>query len=324
MTGNGRQALGLALSGVEQVLVPAFICTSVVQALEESGKAVKFYRVSEYLEADPDDLLPQIKSHAAVIWVHYFGFPQRLDLLKSLRDQSECIVIEDCAHAFLSSAGKQPLGSLGHYGFFSFRKTVPVTEGGALMLNRAAPGLPKAKRASNLKALKGSLDLTVRGLEIRLGFRLKALRTAFRARKALSTMAPANGLAQQKPAPLTCYLLARFDYEEIRRRRRENYRLLQKVLEGVPGLRPVFPSLPEGVCPMAFPLWVADRDCVQAALAQAGVEAYPWPDLPSRVGPEHLGGVSRMARRLLLLPIHQNVGAKSIERMGRVMRQAVG
>ncbi|MBI2161090.1 MAG: DegT/DnrJ/EryC1/StrS aminotransferase family protein, partial [Candidatus Rokubacteria bacterium] len=256
-TGNGRQALGLALSAVNRVLVPAFICRSVVEALEEWGKVVEMYNVNDDLTVDEDDLLQQAEGLKAVIWVHYFGFPQQLEVLQAIRSREKLLLIEDCAHGFLSQASHHPLGSFGHCGMFSFRKMVPVAEGGGLVVNAPLP-IPQngSFPSSLLRAAKPIVDLMVTEVEIRLGRRLKRLRKAVRARKAFSLGTQEGRAAPKTISPLTRHLLTRFDGQMIRQRRRANYLVLLHVLRGLRGVQVVFPVLPDGVCPMAFPLWV--------------------------------------------------------------------
>lgn len=55
----------------------------------------------------------------------------------------------------------------------------------------------------------------------------------------------------EKSLGLSRYLLERFDYQEIIRRRRENFEYL---LKNVDNFEPIFKKLPEGVCPLFFPI----------------------------------------------------------------------
>lgn len=321
-TANGRQAMGLAVSAVGRVLVPAFICRSVPHAIEALGKAVEFYGVRDDLTVDGDSLLREADGRKAVVWVHYFGFPLQLELLETLRSRGNLLVVEDCAHAFLSQAGDRPLGTFGHCGVFSFRKTVPVAEGGGLVVN-ASMSIPRnGGPPSYLRALKGTIDLMMSDVELRMGCRLRSLRKAVRARKAFTFTPNGGNTAAGTISPLTRYLLTRFDSQAIRQSRRANYLRLLQVLEGLRGVQTVFPILPDGVCPMAFPLWVDDRERLQAALLRAGVEAYPWPDLPDGLDPMLFRGVYRMAHRLLLLPLHQDLNGRHLRWIEQAVKTA--
>lgn len=79
------------------------------------------------------------KRTRAVLCTHYFGFPQALKALRALCDEHSVYLIEDCAHALFSCSGDGYLGTWGDASVFSLRKTLPVPNGGALVLNR--PGL---------------------------------------------------------------------------------------------------------------------------------------------------------------------------------------
>src|SRR6202007_3326877 len=59
-------------------------------------------------------------------------------------------------------------------------------------------------------------------------------------------------------------LLKRFDFVKIRTRRVENCRRLMTALEGA--VTPLWPDLPEGVCPLFYPILVRDKRAAADAL----------------------------------------------------------
>ena len=76
---------------------------------------------------------------AAVILVHYGGYPAEMDRIVEAAHRHGAIVIEDCAHALGASYhGRRP-GSLGDIGCFSFHTTKNITtlgEGGMVTFDR--------------------------------------------------------------------------------------------------------------------------------------------------------------------------------------------
>ena len=72
-------------------------------------------------------------------------------------------------------------------------------------------------------------------------------------------------------SPVSQRLLERFDYGDIRRRRVENYRRLAERLGG--DAVPVFRTLPDGVCPLFFPVLVDDKHETAERLRARGVDA---------------------------------------------------
>jgi hypothetical protein len=102
------------------------------------------------------------------------------------------------------------------------------------------------------------------------------------------------------------------EYGQIRYKRRENYLLMQQRLEGrVSMLRK---DLPEGVCPLFFPILVQDKHSAARALWQRGIGAVEfWNDeVPGAKG---AGGADALYLRahVLELPIHQNVTRLQVE-----------
>ena len=73
----------------------------------------------------------------AILVVHYFGFFSNVNDIVSLCKTFKVKVIEDCAHGFLSSHNNTDFGSFGDISIFSMRKTLPVSDGGALIINNS-------------------------------------------------------------------------------------------------------------------------------------------------------------------------------------------
>lgn len=105
-------------------------------------------------------------------------------------------------------------------------------------------------------------------------------------------------------------LIDRMDFAAIVHRRVENYRLLATLLAGE--ATPVFPVLPDGVCPLFFPLLVSDKHEAAEALRRRGVDALEFWNDSSDSGAE-MGSAARYLRKHVLeLPIHQDLSARHI------------
>ena len=62
----------------------------------------------------------------------------------------------------------------------------------------------------------------------------------------------------------------RSPHVEIARRRRQNYALLNEQLTGLSGAEPLYATLPNGACPLAFPLVVDEPESLLRELESAG------------------------------------------------------
>ena len=112
---------------------------------------------------------------------------------------------------------------------------------------------------------------------------------------------------------MTRYLLSTFDAESIINKRRVNYEIIRSALSDELGVEPLFKELPEGVCPLNFPLVVQDREYLRAYLKEmkidAGVwwkgyhEAFFWNEYPD---------ACYLKNNVLTLPIHQDMNEREM------------
>jgi len=141
---NGTQALECALKSAgigagDEVIVPAltFVATATAVALVNA--------VPIFVDVDPEsyDISPQAIEAAitdrtkAVIPVHNGGYPADMDSIMKIAEKHNLIVIEDAAHAHGSEWNGRRVGSIGHFGCFSFQmgKTLTCGEGGIVLTN---------------------------------------------------------------------------------------------------------------------------------------------------------------------------------------------
>jgi dTDP-4-amino-4,6-dideoxygalactose transaminase len=74
----------------------------------------------------------------AIVPVHYAGVACEMDTIMKIADKHNIYVIEDAAQGMMSSYKGKPLGTIGHFGTFSFHETKNYTsggEGGLLIIN---------------------------------------------------------------------------------------------------------------------------------------------------------------------------------------------
>ena len=71
----------------------------------------------------------------AIILVHLYGFPAKLNEIMEISNKYDIPIIEDAAEAIGSKYNNQPLGTFGEIGIFSFNgnKIITTSSGGALI-----------------------------------------------------------------------------------------------------------------------------------------------------------------------------------------------
>jgi perosamine synthetase len=314
--------------GPGPVLVPDYHNGNEVSAIRAAGTAVHFYPIGRNLEPDLDMLARLADStRARVLFViHYFGWPQPVKELLSFCHERSMLLVEDCALSLLSETLGRPLGSFGHYSSFCLYKTLPVPNGGVLVQNTGPhPALTRLATESCGALTVGGRTLELllewlRGrtygpgqaaftLKRRTGRLLNALRFP---RVPFGDIGFDLATVNLAPSPLSLRLLERFDYEFIRRRRRDNFCRLRDRLEGAVTLIPR--ELEEGMCPLLFPLLVADKPAAAKALRARGIDAQEfWNDGdPEARGPQHADAVF-LREHVLELPIHQDITAAQVD-----------
>ncbi len=143
----GRDALSLAarylrLSASDTVLLPVYTCQEVLGQFVKSTNVV-FYDIQPDLTIDPDEVRAKLKGSriSMMLMTNYFGFlqPYRNEIKEICADKGICL-IEDCAHSLLTERS----GEIGDLSVYSFRKILPISDGGGLKVNRKGePPAPK-------------------------------------------------------------------------------------------------------------------------------------------------------------------------------------
>ncbi|AVU30182.1 MULTISPECIES: aminotransferase class I/II-fold pyridoxal phosphate-dependent enzyme [Serratia] len=116
----------LGLQPGDQVLIPAFTCQCVTNALTYNGVEARFVDIeTETFGMDAEALAKSITPRTRAVMIQYsFGLVCRdLESLLSLASRHGLWIIEDCAHATGASYRGQLLGTLGDIAFFSSERS---------------------------------------------------------------------------------------------------------------------------------------------------------------------------------------------------------
>src|SRR5262249_32282266 len=111
-------------------------------------------------------------------------------------------------------------------------------------------------------------------------------------------------------------ILQRLDLDAIRARRIANYRRLAARMRGV--VTPVFADLPDGVCPLFFPILVPDKPEGAAAPQARGVAAPEfWNDRVELDGCPPGPAERFFHPHVLELPVHQDLTSAHLDYVAR-------
>ena len=145
MTTSGTDALEMAailcdVQPGDEVIVPSYTFVSSALAFVRQGARIVFADSCEYnpnIDADTIETLITPKTKV-IVPVHYAGVACDMDKIMEIANKHNILVVEDAAQAIDSYYKGKPLGSIGHFGCFSFHETKNVTaggEGGLLVVN---------------------------------------------------------------------------------------------------------------------------------------------------------------------------------------------
>ena len=328
---SGRDALhwiidSLVLPRGSQVLLPAYLCDAVVKPFLDNGLRVRFYKITRDLQVDSADLASKLSSEIRVLlYIPYFGFPLELpeDVVGSASPQK--IVVEDSTHAFLSYLEHPPAHA--DIRFASLTKMLPVPNGAV---------------ASWTERL--SMDLSPPGLRLSLGY-LGALssRCLGGALKALWLRLPwlfpkrtfrqlffwSAALLDSYPKPASMALISKLiftsiDLKEVVASRMRNFQYLLARLEDTDDLRFMYRTLPDGVCPLGFPVLAGDRDALDRHLTKNGVYSPIHWELPALVDREEFSEAWSLSRHILTLPVDQRYTEEDMERIVTLVNSYIG
>jgi perosamine synthetase len=323
--------ISLGIKSGDTLLIPEFICESVLTPLEELGIKPLYYSVNSMLEPDFDLLEKNItNSTKGLLIVHYFGQPQPVAKCIEFCRKHSIFLIEDNAHGFGGTLNGQMLGTFGAIGVCSLRKNFPVINGAYLYIpNNGNLDLPVLQQqpygSSTIKHyLKYILQFIPPVHEL-----LKYRKHIQEYRRRLGPPPPYDSQESFRNPPLQNdygmdesaeEFMQRQDIDRIRNKRQQIYHIWQQWAEKQE-LTPVFPKLSPGAMPLAFPAFTNSGTSSRSWFERghrAGVDIYSWPTLPTAIVKQN-GEAMRIWERMLCFPIHQGMDIQLLEKRLEVL-----
>ena len=349
---SGRYALAAALEACgflpgDRILVPAYNCGVELDPVAYHKLEPVFYNVGKDFRVDLEDLEAKCGSgpKGAVV-THFLGFPQPMEEIEEILQARGVLCIEDCAHAFLSCHEDRPLGSFGDASIFSLLKSLPVATGGLLVLNReeaAYRGRPHRPRGfpswiylAELGS-KRSYDeaggtrnilprLAAAGLHLALWGAGKGIagvrKWSGRGGDLLvrpDGFAFEEALTERGVSSLCSRIVSNTDFRRVKRIRRRNFAYLLEHFKAREEIHLPFDGLPEGVCPLFFPIITKNKEVrreLYRKLGSRGIVTHPWWDrFREEVPWERFPDAVYLKERVFGLPIHQDLGTREMDRV---------
>jgi dTDP-4-amino-4,6-dideoxygalactose transaminase len=316
------------------VLLPSYLCAAAVEPVLAFGAKVEFYRIDHDCRPDFDDLERRVRPETrAVLAVHYFGFPCDIGHFRKFCDAHGLLLIEDCAHVFQEEFRGNLIGEYGDIAVFSWRKFLPLYDGGELVLKVPNKFSVAWAGESALFTVKAAKNLIEQSAQYNDSQSLKALSRLFelaksgwdRLRRKGEGTAPTaaadsvgvefdQSLVNLRMSRISRWVFKRSDIPAVVAKRRENYALLRRELSALSGVRVMFSDLANDHCPWVFPIVFEGIERAHLALRARGIPAVTWggvrhPSVPRGTFPE----ADFLYDNLVMLPVHQNLSEADLQ-----------
>ena len=304
---SGSDALTLALRALDigpgdDVITTPFTYIAPAEAIHQTGARVVFADTDpDTFNIDPRDVARRITARTkAIIPVHLFGQASDLQGLRALTEPRDIRIVEDCAQAIGTRYQRQPVGSIGAVGCFSFYPTKNLgADGDGGMVTTNDDGL-----AHKLRMLR------VHGIEKRYYHDLHGY----------------NSRLDELQAAILRIKLKHLD--KWNERRGEIARQYDEGLKGLPVSTPARVADSTHVFHV-YAIRTAQRDALQKHLGDAGIPTiiyYPLPlhlqrvyaDLGYKEG--DFPQAEELSRRILPLPIYPEMTSEQVDYVVRTIR----
>ena len=124
----------------DEVIMPSYTFVSTANAFALRGAKIVFVDIRpDTMNIDETLIEAAITEKTkAIVPVHYAGVACEMDTIMDIANRHNLFVIEDAAQGMMSSYKGKALGTIGHFGTYSFHETKNYTsagEGGLLIIN---------------------------------------------------------------------------------------------------------------------------------------------------------------------------------------------
>lgn len=334
-TASGRAAIALALQSAvrerpdlrKKCLMPAYMCDSVFFPFENNGWELCFYHIGTDLIAEEEKLrLLMEKEKPGMVFLHaYYG----VDTWKSLRpmlkqwQKEGLLIMEDMTQSYYLETDFHADYIVG-----SLRKWYAVTDGGFVTTNRSLypenmesdDAFVKKRVGMQTAKWKYLQEMDTLSREAKKEDLQKEKEAYLALNRELEEyldenkgVAPMSNLAEK--------MLMDADEKECRKRRNENYRILQEGLKEKKSLVPVFGQDEKEASPLYMPVYMKEREDMLQYLR----EHHVYVPILWLAGKENEGCLSESEEyifaHIAAIPMDQRYGKEEMERILAVIEE---
>ena len=323
---TGRSATSFVLDTIENrnpnvrkvAIIPPFTCHTVIEPFLAKGYKVFTFHIGQDMEATSDDILKVVKErNASVVLFHrYFGFNTIKDIdsiIPKLRD-SGIIVIEDCTQNLYSGYQKSDAD------FFvgSIRKWCGVPDGGfAVCREGKFENKPEVLDKKLQEAKKSASLMKYEYIFEGKGHKQSFLMKYREAEDILDSQTQYYAICE-----LSTSIQSNLNVEELKYKRRENYRFIAEGLSNIKGIKVIKPHIQIDETPLYCPILCDNRSEVQALLVKQSIFApVVWPK--ADCCPMIDDDADSLYEHILCIPIDQRYDIDDMKRIISVFQNTL-
>ena len=294
-SGTSALHLGLLAIGIgpgDEVIVPSFTFAATANAVALTGAKPVFVDIeSDYFSINPSAVEAAITSKTkAVLAVHLYGHPAKLDELSEICNRNSLLLVEDAAQSHLAGYQGRPVGAWGATAAFSFYPTKNMTTGEGGMAVTRDPGFARILKLLRNQGMEKRYENEIAGFNNRM-----------------TEVAAAIGLVQ----------LDRL--KDWTKARQKNADYLTKGIDGVATPK-VAPGAEHAYHQYTILVGDGERTRYVEGLRKAGVASdvyYPTPvhRLPAYNQKLDLPVTESVSRRCLSIPVHPKLRRSDLDRV---------
>lgn len=298
---SGRAALYQILKflqrekSVKRVLLPDYLCGSVLIPIKALGLDFEFYPINDELKLEATKFSKKYQKGDAVLIINYFGLQDIADSIATVRSLDEkAIIMEDDVQAYYEF--KKPLGDVD-FKFTSLRKTFAVPDGGLVKTHYELHRVESPNTFGQYKAAAALLKSMREG-----NFNDKIYLEMFEKGEDLI-----DGELEYGMSRIAEKLYGALDEEHVKISRLNNARYLVEELSKI-GISPILP-LTDNHVPLFIPIYLENRNEVRRKMFQHEVFCpvhWPLEGMDVKKGKE-------MVEHELSLIIDQRYGEKDLD-----------
>ena len=242
-------------NNISKILLPDYLCSSVVIAAEKVGVEVVFYPLNDKLELDEKHFAKLYEEKCAVLLINYFGLQNLQKQVAYVRSlNKDAIIIEDDVQGFYEFQ-KELIGV--DYKFTSLRKTFACPDGGLIKTENLLPEVNTVNKFHQYK-LAGSILKSLRKPEY---YDDAVYLSMFEKGESMIDDEIAEGMSD-----MAVDIISKTDIDRLAYIRRRNAKFICDGLESL-GLNTFLP-VTEDKIPLFVPVYLDDRNKVRKYMFQ--------------------------------------------------------